>query len=90
MQHMRTCARVHRSYRDYRELRFKEIQESLVLNPRGMNLFALFLHKCIYMYNMCVLDLLQAMRKRVFMQVSQRQNVKMTSLEIAESEVTNT
>jgi hypothetical protein len=28
------------------------------------------------MYNMCVVDLLQAMRKRVFMQVSQRQNDK--------------
>jgi hypothetical protein len=62
--------------RSYRELRFKKIQESLVLNPRGMNLFALFLHKCIFMYNMCVLDLLQAMRKCVFMQVSQRQNDK--------------
>jgi hypothetical protein len=57
----------------YRELRFKKIQESLVLNPRGMNLFALFLHIHV---NMCVPDLLQAMRKRVFMQVSQRQNDK--------------
>jgi hypothetical protein len=73
MQHMRTCVRVHRSYRDYRELRFKKIQECLVLNPRGMNLFALFLHIHV---NMCVPDLLQAMRKRVFMQVSQRQNDK--------------